>query len=54
MKHPAVMEVAVIGVHDEYRGESVKAYVILKEEFKEKVKSEKLNEIRAKIRELFA
>lgn len=40
MKHPAVMEVAVIGVRDEYRGESVKAYVVLKEGFKEKVKPE--------------
>jgi long-chain acyl-CoA synthetase len=44
MKHPAVMEVAVIGVHDKYRGESVKAYVILKEGFKEKVKPEDIIE----------
>ncbi len=28
--HQAVMEVAVIGVPDEYRGESVKAYIVLK------------------------
>ncbi|MBI3651789.1 MAG: long-chain fatty acid--CoA ligase [Acidobacteria bacterium] len=28
--HPAVMEAAVIGVADEYRGESVKAFVVLK------------------------
>jgi long-chain acyl-CoA synthetase len=40
MKNPAVMEVAVIGVRDEYRGESVKAYVVLKEGYKDKIKSE--------------
>jgi len=36
MKHPSVMEVAVIGVRDDYRGESVKAYVVLKEGFRGK------------------
>lgn len=30
-RHPAVKEVAVIGVSDAYRGESVKAFVVLKE-----------------------
>lgn len=30
-QHPAVQEAAVVGVHDEYRGETVKAYVVLKE-----------------------
>ncbi|MCB0900446.1 MAG: AMP-binding protein, partial [Actinobacteria bacterium] len=29
-KHPAVEEVAVIGIHDEYRGQSPKAFVKLK------------------------
>lgn len=31
-EHPAVQEVAVIGVADEYRGETVKAFIILKED----------------------
>jgi long-chain acyl-CoA synthetase len=30
-KYPAVQEVVVVGVPDEYRGESVRAYVVLKE-----------------------
>jgi long-chain acyl-CoA synthetase len=32
-QHPAVREAAVIGAPDEYRGETVKAFVALKEEY---------------------
>jgi long-chain acyl-CoA synthetase len=35
--HPAVREAAVVGVADDYRGESVRAYVVLKPESKGKV-----------------
>jgi len=36
-EHPAVAEVAVVGIPHEYRGETVKAFIILKDEFKGKV-----------------
>ena len=35
--HPAVKLVAVVGVEDDYRGEAVKAFVVLKEEYAGKI-----------------
>jgi len=40
--HPAVREAAVVGVTDDYRGESVKAFVILKAESRGKVTEQEL------------
>jgi long-chain acyl-CoA synthetase len=40
--HPSVREVAVIGIPDSYRGETVKAFVALKKEFEGKVAAEEI------------
>lgn len=43
-RHPAIGEVAVIGIPDLYRGESPKAFIILKLEYKGKVNEEEIIE----------
>ena len=42
MKHDAVQEAAVIGIPDEYRGETVKAFVVLKETSKGKITEDEI------------
>ena len=38
--HPAVKEAGVVGIPDEYRGETVKAFIVLKDEYKGTVTEE--------------
>ena len=40
--HPAVKMVAVIGVDDAYRGEAVKAFIVLKEEHRRQIREAEL------------
>ncbi|SET36204.1 fatty-acyl-CoA synthase [Salinibacillus kushneri] len=43
-KHPAIQQACVVGIPDERRGESVKAFIILNEEYKEKVSEDEIME----------
>ena len=41
-KHPAIQEACIIATHDAYRGESVKAVVVLREHFKGQVSEQEI------------
>lgn len=43
-RHPAVLEASVVGMPDEYRGETVTAAILLKEEYRGKVSEEEFIE----------
>jgi fatty-acyl-CoA synthase len=40
--HPAIQEACVVGARDAYRGETVKAFIVLKKDFAEKVSAEQI------------
>ena len=42
LKHDAVKEAGVIGVPDEYRGETVKAYITLKDEYRGRISEDEI------------
>ncbi len=42
LQHPAVKEVAAFGIPHEYRGETVAAYIVLKDEYKGKISSDEI------------
>ena len=41
-KHPATKEVVVVGVPDSYRGESPKAFISIKDEYKDRITEEEI------------
>ncbi len=44
MQHPSIREAAVIGVPDDYRGETVKAFVVLEKDARSKITEEEIIE----------